>query len=900
MDISYLLFIQKARLACGSIFDQLFLFISELATPLTTFLLMAFTYWCIDKKAGALMEWNVGVGCTYNTTLKRFFNVERPWVKDARITPVEAALSGAGDASFPSGHTSRATAVWGALGTVFLKKKKETRIIGIASWLVVLAVMFSRNYQGVHTPQDVVGALLLGIVVMYATAKVIVWADTNDGRYDLAITLVGMIICFTPMLRYGCFANSGAGMGLLAGWYAERKWVKFSTEGNNSRKTIRFVFGAVPLLLIIKVLPSLLTLFMESKYAGYFTYGIIGFYIMAVYPLLFTIAEKNFDKNIKRATAGIIVFALMLTIVGYGRNHALRVAAIKEQAQGTTENTIVNPSGTIGYMQYSIAEDGTIVTEDNMGYQIVDQGDSWYYSDGLVNTVDDSRKKMDVIGHRGYPAVAPENTLPSFKAAMDLGVDWIETDVQETKDGVLVLFHDDDLARITGVSGKIADYTYDELLQMDFGAWFSDGYAGTKIPTLQEFMDLVKDDDVRIYLELKDIGEVDGFVEAIYNVIEQNGMHDRVVYASFNYGYLQQFKAIDSSTQILCNTMLANESILLDTPAEYYGINSENASTSLINAIHNAGSKVFVWTPDSPQQMQNLYRMGVDGVCTNQSGVAMAASHPEYEYLADNAIWSHALPGLYDNPALPDYCADMVFQGFTKTSGNLISAAYSKSGEYNSVLYIMDLNGNLLNIVDTGFKAHMGGIAYDANHDILWTTGMDGMVYAISMTAVLDGSYNGEILAQFDANLYNAAGGHVASFLTVDDGYLYVGSYSNGANGALNKYDISDYINPTLISTVTIPERIQGVTFRELSDRSKTILMTQGYEMYEGFLLEFIYSDDNTEYINADRTLHLPEGPEQILWTSKGLYLQLESASTPYLPTARNACDQLWLLQLEE
>lgn len=918
MDIAYLLFLQKARLACGSIFDQAFLFLTDLATPVVTFLLFAWVYWCIDKRTGVAMGWNVGLGCTLNTTLKNLFRIDRPWVRDARVTPVEAAIPGAGGYSFPSGHTTRVTATWGVLGTYMSSAKLRGRVVrdqdrqllerllGIAGWLVVLAVAFSRNYLGVHTPQDVAVALLLGIGLMYVIHRVLMWADAKERKSDLWIAIGGMVLCFLPMLRFGCMANCGAGMGIFAGWYVERRWIGFTTNGSNSRRALRFVAGAIPLLFLLEVLQPVLTLFMAGKYAGFFTYGIIGFYIMAIYPFLFQFAERKVEegkftwsKFTGRAIAGFLIFALVVAGIGYGKNHSLRVAAEQEAFAQQAAATAIVESGTIGQTTYDKQADGTLITADNMGYQVIDRGDSYYYGDGLINTVDDYRAHMDVIAHRGYPAVAPENTIPSFYQAMHLGVDWLETDVQMTKDGVLVLFHDNDLKRITGQEGTIADYTYDELMQMDFGAWFAEGYAGTKIPTLQELCDLIREDDVKVYLELKDIGEVDGFVEAVYRTIEENGLHDRVVYASFNYGYLQQFKALDASVPILCNTMVGNASILTDTPAEYYGIYVQNVTQSLVDSIHSAGAKVFVWTPDTSQEMANLYRMGVDGVCTNQSGVAMVASHPEYAFLADHRIWSHAMPGLYETN-LPEQCSDMIWQGFTKTANNMIAAAYSKSGQYNSVFYVMDLNGNLLNVVDAGYNAHMGGLAYDPDHDILWSTGVDGWVYALSMQSILDGTYHGEILAQFDADLYNANGGHVASFCAIDRGFLYVGSYSNGGNGTLKKYDISDINNPQMLSAVTIPDRIQGMTIRDNPDGSRTMILTQGYEMYDGRLLTFAYGDDVTEYLTPEQSYHLPEGAEQVLWTPRGLYIAFESAALPYRPTARNAGDQLWLIQLPQ
>ncbi len=241
-----------------------------------------------------------------------------------------------------------------------------------------------------------------------------------------------------------------------------------------------------------------------------------------------------------------------------------------------------------------------------------------------MDMVRDDLNKIDVIGHRGYAAVRPENTLPSFRAAMGLGVDWIETDVQLTKDGVPVLFHDTDLERITGQKGTVADCTYEQLQKMDAGKWFGDAYAGTKIPTLEEFLLLIEEDDVRVYLELKDIGAVDGFVPKVYESVAARGMLDRVVFASFNYDYLSAFKLLDDNAKILLNTEAADALWLEEKPAEYYGLSVDIAAKQMIDRIHEAGSKAFVWTVDSPQMIHDVIDMGVDGICSNRIDVAMA------------------------------------------------------------------------------------------------------------------------------------------------------------------------------------------------------------------------------------------------------------------------------------
>ena len=231
---------------------------------------------------------------------------------------------------------------------------------------------------------------------------------------------------------------------------------------------------------------------------------------------------------------------------------------------------------------------------------------------------------MQIIAHRGYSSEFPENTLAAFKGAYNLGVDYIEMDIQRTKDGVLVMFHDTDLVRTTGAPGIVSDYTYQELCALDAGSWFGDAFTGEKIPTLDATMQYLLNKDCRIYLELKDIGESEGFAESVVATVANYGMMERCVFASFNYEYLKLIKAYDESAKILFNTSLDTTTIVSEYPAEYYGLQLLSVSEELVDAIHEAGSKAFVWTVDGIWDMRNLIELGVDGICTNKPGLAKA------------------------------------------------------------------------------------------------------------------------------------------------------------------------------------------------------------------------------------------------------------------------------------
>ena len=158
-----------------------------------------------------------------------------------------------------------------------------------------------------------------------------------------------------------------------------------------------------------------------------------------------------------------------------------------------------------------------------------------------------SSENVYVAAHRGWSTKYPENTMLALKAALDLGVDQIETDIRITKDGELVLIHDATVDRTTNGSGKVCDFTLAELKGLDAGSWKGDEFAGQQIPTLIEFMEMVKDHPtITLDLELKEY-PVPGWEEVSYSVcdrvlqiVEDYGFGDRIVINTFS-GKLHEY-----------------------------------------------------------------------------------------------------------------------------------------------------------------------------------------------------------------------------------------------------------------------------------------------------------------------------------------------------------------------
>ncbi|MDE7313268.1 MAG: phosphatase PAP2 family protein [Eubacterium sp.] len=332
MDLTYLLLLQNLREVFGGVFDSYMLEITAMAESVPTFLLLAGIYWCVDKRTGQHMGWNTALACTWSQFLKAVCKIERPWVRDERIHPVEAAVPAATGYSFPSGHTARAVATWGTAGSCAWKngnrhdgqdpksrrQSQNLKWLGVLLWILTALILFSRNYLGVHTPQDVGMALLFGLGFMWVVERLLGWVEQHP-RADLPVCAAGCLFCFLPMLRVGCIPNAGAGMGLVIGWLVERRLVQFETSGTIEQRSVRFLAGGALALFLLKTSSPVLGLVMEGKYAGFFAMFFFTFFVMAVYPYCFSRLEGQHTQEGRRkagklgaGAAGIFLSAVLV------------------------------------------------------------------------------------------------------------------------------------------------------------------------------------------------------------------------------------------------------------------------------------------------------------------------------------------------------------------------------------------------------------------------------------------------------------------------------------------------------------------------------------------------------------------------------------------------------------
>lgn len=236
-----------------------------------------------------------------------------------------------------------------------------------------------------------------------------------------------------------------------------------------------------------------------------------------------------------------------------------------------------------------------------------------------------------IYAHRGASAYAPENTISAFVRAVEQGADGIEFDVKVTRDGKVIVLHDQSLDRTTTGAGNYKKYSFDELRKLDAGIKFQGIYKDVRIPTLEEVFEAVGG-RLGINIELTNYATPnDDLINKIAEILEQINDHSRIIFSSFNWGNLRKARslcpdipcgllAMPSITGWVSRSFLA-QNVPHEALHPYYSdVNGKNVET-----IHRQGKKMNVWTVDDPKEMVRLRDLGVDMIMTDDPLLAIQA-----------------------------------------------------------------------------------------------------------------------------------------------------------------------------------------------------------------------------------------------------------------------------------
>ena len=242
------------------------------------------------------------------------------------------------------------------------------------------------------------------------------------------------------------------------------------------------------------------------------------------------------------------------------------------------------------------------------------------------------QQEMVNIAHRGASGHAPENTMEAFQKGVEMKADYIEIDVQMTKDGELVVIHDTTVDRTTNGTGKVGDLTLAEIKQLDAGSWFGGAYAGETVPTFEEVLDAFRG-KVGVLIELKAPELYPGVEEKIAEALIERNMsipnNNKIIIQSFNHESMKKSKALlpNLSHGVLTGGSWADvteeQLAQFATYADYFNPTMNIVTDELVSDVHEAGMDIYPYTSRSQEQALRLFDLNVDGIITD---------YPEHVY----------------------------------------------------------------------------------------------------------------------------------------------------------------------------------------------------------------------------------------------------------------------------
>jgi len=313
MDIQYLLALQTFRDGSQDLITEFMKKMTKFGEEYLAFIFILFIFWCVNKKLGEKILFGIGFSCILNDVLKMTFCIMRPWVKSDLINPHGDMRFTAIGYSFPSGHTTMATGAYG--WTAFYYRKKKA--IAISLFALAFFVVFSRNFLGVHTPQDVLGGIAITILCMFLCGKLWDWAEKKKNR-DILILVVGILLAVGALiyiinkpypLEYDAENNlilnpydimpytigsAGAFAGISLGLFLEKRFADFSTEVSFETKISRFVVGTFIFIFLNSTMTRVIGLPINnlgwgSVFGKFITFTIV----VGIYPIIFSKIEKK-------------------------------------------------------------------------------------------------------------------------------------------------------------------------------------------------------------------------------------------------------------------------------------------------------------------------------------------------------------------------------------------------------------------------------------------------------------------------------------------------------------------------------------------------------------------------------------------------------------------------------
>ena len=235
------------------------------------------------------------------------------------------------------------------------------------------------------------------------------------------------------------------------------------------------------------------------------------------------------------------------------------------------------------------------------------------------------KKQVENIAHRGAAAYAPENTIASYDLAVDMKADYIEIDVQRSKDGELVVIHDTSVDRTTDGSGKVGDLTLEEMKSLDAGSWKGEQFTGEKIPTFEEVLDRYHG-KVGILIEMKSPELYPGIEEQVADALKERHLdtpqNEKIILQSFNFDSMKKMDQLLPKVPVgvlaWSHSQATPEALKeISTYAEWFNPSYGIVTEQVVENVHSLDMQIGSWTVRSHEAADFLFDMDVDAIITD-------------------------------------------------------------------------------------------------------------------------------------------------------------------------------------------------------------------------------------------------------------------------------------------
>ena len=312
MDIDILLFLQSFREGPGAIFTEFLSKMTWFGEMNVVLIFMGLIYWCVSKEIGTYLLMGWSGNRIVNGVLKVSVCAYRPWIRDARIIPEANAMATATGYSFPSGHSMHGASLFGGLAI-----RRDIRGgLRALFWIVMVLIAFSRNFLGVHTPQDILVGMGAGILVMFLTGKLLQWLEAHPGK-DIMVAVIGILIAvaaavYSALKPYpedydalgnllvdghkmanDTFKAVGWLSAFFAGWILERRFVGFTTEVTMQQRFFRLTGGLLGYYAVFLIINPLVKAAVAGVAGTVITCFLQMFYITFSFPAVMKTAERT-------------------------------------------------------------------------------------------------------------------------------------------------------------------------------------------------------------------------------------------------------------------------------------------------------------------------------------------------------------------------------------------------------------------------------------------------------------------------------------------------------------------------------------------------------------------------------------------------------------------------------